>query len=150
MNKTFFIKITTKKKQIYWVIDADNKDGFLLAPDICTALKRFNKYDEAERFIVKKKFKKDGLRAYILSNEDLIIYEKNNPNITAAVGITLYYIRDKFGRKVCFNAANDTYTFENVDTGFCVWQSQADCSDLVEHCKSVSEGIEVVPISNLK
>ncbi len=123
MDKIYVIKTIGNDGIKAWFIDTPNGikisiDG--VSPDITN----FRTYNEANDLI------KNGLdivgkkpaNLYIHDNDDLL----RDTDIKKGIATTsepMYYLQDKEGKKVFYNARSAEYYWSKYDVGFCLWRS---------------------------
>lgn len=89
--------------------------------------RQFNTYQDAQQFIRDKKLERQGIKAYIRDDSDVMKEATNvRPSTTA-----MYYIEDMIGRKLYWNTQNNIYEFRHVDIGYPVWPSRQECEEAV-------------------
>lgn len=125
----FVIKVVNKDREKGYVID--RPDGISIITNGFTDITQFKTWKEAYRFIRDKKLEKNGIKAYIISNQDLMEEEKNNSQIKV-VNKIMYYLEDFTGRKLFYSTHDEDYYFDNRENGYCVFETEEQINRFIK------------------
>lgn len=141
VEKFYVIKLVNCANETGWVVSYESKAGFAIALGLTSTIKQFDSFGSAEVFIRKNKLKANRTKAYILSNDDLVNYYKNDPSMEKfSEAPPMFYIQNKDGQKM-YNTGPGQYKFKHGDTGYCVWEEK-DEAEIREALKNYK--IEIV------
>ncbi len=123
-NKLFYvIKLIKKDGQRGYVIDS--KEGIMICTDkVSMDITQFDDIKSARTFIKDKKLERNGTRAHIRTNEDLMKDELLHG--VAPVKTDLYYFENEKKEKMFFDKKQEGYYFDKKDVGYCVWPNKGD------------------------
>lgn len=90
---------------------------------------QFVSFDAAEVFIVKKRLRKNGIKAYIIGDEELLDQEKEIIGISVKpLDVDVYYIENDKEEKLYYNVENDSYFFQAGIIGFAFWYTEQEAT----------------------
>ena len=120
-DKFFIIKLITGDNRRGYVIDG--AEGIMISVDaLVSDVKRFNTEKAARIFIKDRKLERQGTRAFIRSNKDLMT--ENESGVKPLVG-DVYYFETESGEKICYDPKTEYY-LDKVDVGYCCWTDMAE------------------------
>lgn len=129
-NLFYIIKLIKPDGEYGYVIDG--KNGIALSVGAMHIdVTQFTSQYEAQKFINKNKLEKNGVKARIRSNQDLMEEEKGNG--LKPVSKTLFYLENKQGEKCFYDSKEEGYYFENREHGYCVWNTEADIKNFCDN-----------------
>lgn len=112
--------------------------GIIISPDI----KQFGSYAHAQEFLIRENCERDGTRAYIYDNDDLLkmVEAVSAHDITKPV----YAIQNPLGERLQYSAQLEGYFFlEKGADSFSVWNSAKDAVDVMKAYGVQGEVVEI-------
>jgi hypothetical protein len=113
---------------------ADKPEGFMVVTGgLHASITQFKTQKEAEKFIKDRKVERQGMKAYIRSNEDLIA--EGEDGLISGTSISdndNCYLENKNGWKLFYDAKQEGYYFDSPDVGYCIWKTEGDAEKFIE------------------
>lgn len=132
-NKTLFyiIEIRNKQNQKGFILtDYTKKNPYVISLDKPTGdIMQFTHYSEAQNFLREHKIEKNGVRAYIKDNQDMIKENMGDP-----ITKEMFFIENVHGERIA-PAPNGQvgYVFQNIAVGFCVWPTEVEADEFMDY-----------------
>ena len=125
-----------------------NPEGIkIVVGGVTNAITQFTTFKEAKEFIREHKLEKNGLRAYIRTNQDLIDMHSSD---FVTYADALYYLETEDGHKMFYDTGSKQYFFRKQDIGF-VCYKESDMEGLKEMVVNLSREIGMkVEIKNMQ
>ncbi len=128
--------------ETFWVIKTINKDGtrgyvmdtpqgiIIIQNGVTAEVTQFKTYQDAQQFIRERKIERQGIKAYIRDNNDLM-KDENLSYVTASKPV--YHLENQKGEKLYYESRNETYFFKMVDVGYPIFNAEKQCREFVKH-----------------
>lgn len=132
MGQFYVIKCVNSEGEVGWLVD--HKEGIqLVVGGFHSDITQFKTYQKAQIFLLHNKIERNGTRAYIVSNEQLM-KEMGTGNIPGVmIGTSeMCYIENERGEKLFFDPKQQAYHFEADDVGYCCWKTKEDAEKFIE------------------
>jgi len=127
MDTFYCIKLITSDGNRGYVMDTPK--GIMIVSDgLHCDISRFKTYQEAQEFMRNRKLERNGVKAYIRDNQDLMKEFKDQ-----VVPLTeAWYIEDALGYKIFYDSGKDGYYLDNHDSGYCIWHDEKSCNEFIK------------------
>lgn len=127
MNEFFVIKLIKPNGERGYLVESPN--GILISVGAVTSdIKQFSTSNEAEQYIRKNKLERQGVRALIRTNQDII-----KDAGTKVLEHDVFYLENERGEKLFYDSGQQGYYFDNRDAGYCCWKTR---DDLLKFCEA--------------
>jgi hypothetical protein len=123
MDEFFCIKLVNNRTGERGYIMDDPKGRIMISMNkVLSDVKKFAEQKHAQEYIKVNKLNRQGVEAFVRSNQDLITDEAG-VDIKPLEDRMAYYIENELGEKLYFrNTINGGYYFEKGTVGFCVFE----------------------------
>jgi hypothetical protein len=130
MEKFYCIKCCNQGVDGYVV---KTPTGIMMAPIFIMDCLKFSSYQQAQEFIREHDLEKNGIKAYILDNDD-IIKQVNGTESTSAMKKS-WAIVDESGDYVHYEPKQEAYFFDKQWGGACSFEDQEKASEFIQKMK---------------
>lgn len=128
MDKFYVIKLIAKNGNRGYLIDGPKE--ILISDGVTAAIKQFKSYQDAQQFLRDRKVERNGIKAYIRDNEDLMKEEVANG--AKIMENDMFYLENEEGKKCFYDTQQKGYFFDSPDVGYCVWYTEEQVSSFVK------------------
>ncbi len=128
MEVFYVIKVRKGDKQGYVSITPGGVK--VIGGGVHADITQFKTYSAAQDSIRDNRIEKNGIRAWIVDNMDLIRDEAGKPGMQIAQK-DMYYIETVTKEKVCYNPQTEAYFFQMAEVGFCCWETEQAATDFI-------------------
>ena len=125
----------------------DSKDGIqIITGGMHANITQFSTQKEAERFIRDRKLERQGTKAYVRTNQDII----DEAAIIETKGVfkikePLFSLQNQLGHKLFYDSKKEEYFFKpDVVFGYPAWKNEADATQFVQALEFKEGAIFVV------
>jgi|CXWL01.1.fsa_nt_gi hypothetical protein len=125
----FVIELTNKDRSRGFVVEYP--DGIHISEQPIADMARFDSYYSAGEFIKKHHLERKGVKASILSNQQLMSSMKDYKTISKAP-MVYYIVINGLGHRVFFDTAQDGYYFKDGEIGSCVFQDEDSAINFIK------------------
>jgi hypothetical protein len=128
----FVIEVTNKDRSRGFIVEYP--DGIHISDQPIADMKQFFSYHEAKEFIKKHHLERKGVKASIVSNQQLI--QAMGDYKTAVPAPMVYYtIINGVGQRIFYDTSQDGYYFKDGEVGSCVWKDEESVKLFIEAMK---------------
>lgn len=108
------------------------RDGNILISNVLAMdiLKKFDTYQEAQRYMRDNKIERSGVTAHIRDLEDL-----KKEGLVSSTKEPVFTVTNDNGDKIFFDNLTENYHFDNKEFGFCIWKTEKDVEDFISACE---------------
>ncbi len=128
VDKFYVIKLINRDGGRGYVIDTP--DGIMISGVFHITTTQFPTAKEAEDFIRTRKLERQGTKAYVRSNDDIVLI-----NSVVDQGLSkleeAYCVENESGEKVFYDAKLGHYFFDKKDVGYCCWYTEEQAQNFI-------------------
>jgi len=134
----YCIKIIKPDGTRGWVIDRPDGISFVMG-GANTDITMFETESAANKFIRERKIERQGVKAYVRTNQEMIQDAKKveTPGISPATSLSnaTYHLENHKGEKCYYDSKEEVYFFKDVNAGFPCWFDEPSIRRFVKDMK---------------
>lgn len=134
MEKFYVIKlINTRTSERGYLIDSP-KGITISINGIHSDVTQFESFQKAQDFIREKKLERRGVKAYIRDNQDLMRDSDSGAKVMEKEMFMICNLQN-IQERLHFNSSNESYYFKEQNVGACIWETEKQAQDFIDHYK---------------
>lgn len=135
INVFYCIKLIRSNGERGWLIDGP--EGIRIALEVHSDITQFETEKQATEFIKEKRLERNGIKAYVRTNQELIAEEqKLGTEYISAIEEPVYYCENHKGEKLFYDSKEEVYFFKEMgEFGHPIWNSEEAMRTFISEMK---------------